>query len=193
MVKDTRLYNRLEVNPSATSAEIKRAFRKTALKFHPDKNVDNPSHRDAKFIEAYQAYEILSDQKKRRLYDTQGPEGVFGRGSGVPTEPNPKPAYRPHPTSRARPSPGRTPNYGGTSFNYRSYARDSNDDGGDGDPDFNEEELRRIIEELLKKRYNRVGRQGGLDGSPPLFSEEDIDDMLRPSRKSPQNHPRQYL
>jgi len=151
--------------------------------------VDNPDHRDDKFIEAYQAYEILSDEKKRRLYDTQGPAGVFGHGSGVPTEPDDESAYRPRP--RPTPRPGRTPNYGGTSFNSRSYARDSSDDDDDDDDDddLDEEELRRIIEELLKKRYSRVGRRGRRDGSPPLFSAEDIEDMLRPSRKSLQKLP----
>jgi DnaJ-class molecular chaperone len=163
-----------EVDPSATPAEIKSAFRKTALKLHPDKNVDNPNHRDAKFIEAYQAYEILSDENKRYLYDKQGPAGVFGRSNSFPTEPDDEAPYRP------RPSPGHTSNYGGTSFNARSYARASSDD--DDDMDFDEEELRRLVEELLRKRY---GQRGGRSGSPQLFTAEDIEDLLRPSRKSP--------
>nr|ACO10461.1 DnaJ homolog subfamily A member 1 [Caligus rogercresseyi] len=68
MVVDKKLYDILSVNPRATHEELKRSYRKLALKFHPDKN---PKAGD-KFKEISHAYEVLSDSKKRRLYDMYG-------------------------------------------------------------------------------------------------------------------------
>ncbi|KAL2128202.1 hypothetical protein VTI74DRAFT_9526 [Chaetomium olivicolor] len=81
MVKETKLYDQLNVSPNATQDEIKKAYRKTALKWHPDKNKDNPDAAE-KFKECSQAYEILSDPEKRKLYDQFGLEFIL-RG-GVP-------------------------------------------------------------------------------------------------------------
>ncbi|CCD24416.1 type I HSP40 co-chaperone YDJ1 NDAI_0D01030 [Naumovozyma dairenensis CBS 421] len=81
MVKDTKFYDILGVSPSASSSEIKKAYRKFALKYHPDKN---PSEEAAeKFKEASAAYEVLSDDEKREMYDQFGPEGMNG-GPGGP-------------------------------------------------------------------------------------------------------------
>lgn len=74
MVRDTRFYDILEVTPSATEAELKKAYRKLALANHPDKN---PSAGD-KFKEISHAYEVLSDPKKRKIYDSYGEEGLNG-------------------------------------------------------------------------------------------------------------------
>ncbi|RIB06946.1 Ydj1 type I HSP40 co-chaperone [Gigaspora rosea] len=76
MVKDTKLYDTLEVSPSSDDNEIKKAYRKQALKYHPDKNPDGA----AKFKEIAHAYEILSDPHKRDLYDKYGEEGLSGDG-----------------------------------------------------------------------------------------------------------------
>nr|CAG8598732.1 15848_t:CDS:2 [Entrophospora candida] len=76
MVKDTKLYDILEVSPSATESEIKKAYRKLALKYHPDKN---PNAGD-KFKEIGHAFEILSDSQKRDVYDRYGEEGLSGEG-----------------------------------------------------------------------------------------------------------------
>uniref|UniRef100_A0A1B6KVF6 J domain-containing protein n=1 Tax=Graphocephala atropunctata TaxID=36148 RepID=A0A1B6KVF6_9HEMI len=62
-------YRVLEVQRQASVAEIKKAYRKLALKWHPDKNPDNPDEANKKFKEISEAYEVLSDDAKRKLYD----------------------------------------------------------------------------------------------------------------------------
>ncbi|RKO99905.1 hypothetical protein CXG81DRAFT_13870 [Caulochytrium protostelioides] len=76
MVKDTKLYDTLEVRPDAGESELKKAYRKLALKYHPDKNPDAGD----KFKEISHAYEILSDSQKREVYDRYGEEGLNGDG-----------------------------------------------------------------------------------------------------------------
>lgn len=78
MVKETKFYDILGVSVTATDVEIKKAYRKCALKYHPDKN---PSEEAAeKFKEASAAYEILSDSEKRDIYDQFGEDGLSGAG-----------------------------------------------------------------------------------------------------------------
>lgn len=74
-------YEILGVSKSATKDEIKKAYRKQAIKFHPDKN---PGDKEAeeKFKEAAEAYEILSDDQKRSRYDQFGHAGVGGAAGG---------------------------------------------------------------------------------------------------------------
>lgn len=74
-------YQTLGVTKDASPEEIKKAYRKKALKYHPDKN---PGDNDAaaQFKEVSEAYETLSDEKKRKIYDQYGPEGLKGSGSG---------------------------------------------------------------------------------------------------------------
>ncbi|KAH6626196.1 DnaJ domain-containing protein [Chaetomium sp. MPI-SDFR-AT-0129] len=81
MVKETKLYDQLNISPSASQDEVKKAYRKAALKWHPDKNKDNPDAAE-KFKECSQAYEILSDPAQRKSYDQYGLEYIL-RG-GVP-------------------------------------------------------------------------------------------------------------
>ena len=74
-------YDVLEVSKSASQEEIKKAYRKIAIKYHPDKNPDN-KEAEEKFKEAAEAYEILSDPDKRARYDRFGHQGVSGGGYG---------------------------------------------------------------------------------------------------------------
>jgi molecular chaperone DnaJ len=71
----------LEVSRTATEAEIKKAYRRMAMKFHPDRNPDN-ADAEAKFKEAKEAYEVLCDEQKRAIYDQHGHEGLAARGGG---------------------------------------------------------------------------------------------------------------
>ncbi|MBE9610360.1 molecular chaperone DnaJ [Chitinilyticum piscinae] len=83
-------YDILGVNRDASDDEIKKAYRKLAMKYHPDRNPDSKEAED-KFKEAKEAYEILSDKQKRAAYDQYGHAGVdpqagmgggFGGGGG---------------------------------------------------------------------------------------------------------------
>ncbi len=74
-------YEILGVSRNAADDEIKKAYRKLAIKYHPDKNPDDKSAED-KFKEAAEAYEVLSDNEKRRRYDQFGHAGVGGAASG---------------------------------------------------------------------------------------------------------------
>ena len=64
------------VKKDASEAEIKKAFKKLAIKYHPDKNQDDPEAAKSKFQKIASAYETLSDPDKRRVYDQRGEEGV---------------------------------------------------------------------------------------------------------------------
>ncbi len=74
-------YEILGVDKNATKDEIKKAYRKLAMKYHPDKNKGN-KEAEEKFKEASEAYEVLSDPEKRKLYDQYGHAGVEGSFGG---------------------------------------------------------------------------------------------------------------
>lgn len=82
MAVDSKLYDLLGVAATATSNEIKKAYRKLALRLHPDKNPGNAEAAD-KFKEITGAYEILIDEEKRSTYDQFGLEGLSGGGMGA--------------------------------------------------------------------------------------------------------------
>lgn len=75
-------YEVLSVGKDADSEEIKRAYRRMAMKYHPDRNPGD-SDAEAKFKEAAEAYEILSDDQKRQLYDQYGHDGLRARTGGA--------------------------------------------------------------------------------------------------------------
>ena len=76
-------YEILGVDKNADDAELKKAFRKMAKKYHPDANPDNKAEAEAKFKEVNEAYEVLSNPQKRKMYDqfgTADPQGFNGAG-----------------------------------------------------------------------------------------------------------------
>jgi len=90
-------YQILGVQKTATEDEIKKAFRKLALKWHPDRNPDNKKQAEEKFKAIAEAYEVLNDPKKKAVYDKYGEEGLkagfgpegppgggFAQGGGFP-------------------------------------------------------------------------------------------------------------
>ncbi|CAL9205640.1 unnamed protein product [Musa hybrid cultivar] len=79
-------YKILGVDKSAKDDDLKKAYRKLAMKWHPDKNPNNKKEAEAKFKQISEAYEVLSDPQKRAVYDQYGEEGLKGQvpppGSG---------------------------------------------------------------------------------------------------------------
>jgi len=86
MSQDQDYYLLLGVPRNASESEIKSAYRKLALKYHPDRNPGNPEAEE-KFKKINSAYEVLSDSEKRSLYDQFGQEGVAGGGRQGPFGP----------------------------------------------------------------------------------------------------------
>jgi len=77
-------YETLGVDRSVSDADLKKAYRRLAMKHHPDRNPDNPEA-EAKFKEAKEAYDVLSDAEKKSAYDQFGHaafEGGMGGGGG---------------------------------------------------------------------------------------------------------------
>jgi len=73
-------YEVLGISKSASAEEIKKAFRKKAMEFHPDRNKSHDA--EAKFKEVNEAYEVLSDPQKKQIYDQYGHEGLNQQGGG---------------------------------------------------------------------------------------------------------------
>ncbi|KAI0792930.1 hypothetical protein C8Q75DRAFT_874784 [Abortiporus biennis] len=77
MVRETKFYDLLEVSPDASESDLKKAYRKKALRLHPDKGGDPEL-----FKEVTHAYEVLSDPDKRSVYDARGEAGLSESGMG---------------------------------------------------------------------------------------------------------------
>lgn len=75
-------YQVLGVRRDVSADDIKKAYRKLALRWHPDKNPDNKEEAERKFKELSEAYEVLSDANKRSIYDHYGKEGLTGNSGG---------------------------------------------------------------------------------------------------------------
>ena len=74
-------YEVLGIAKTASVEEIKSAYRKSALKWHPDRNPDNKDEAEVRFRECTEAYSVLSDSQKRQIYDTYGHAGLAGAGA----------------------------------------------------------------------------------------------------------------
>ena len=74
-------YEILEVSRSCSGAELKKSYRKLAMKYHPDRNPDDKEAED-QFKVVNEAYQVLSDEEKRSIYDRYGKEGLEGQGMG---------------------------------------------------------------------------------------------------------------
>ncbi|CAI0444712.1 unnamed protein product [Linum tenue] len=88
-------YNILKVDKSASEDDLKKSYRKLAMKWHPDKNPNNKKEAEAKFKQISEAYDVLSDPQKRAIYDQYGEEGLndippagYGNGSNGPNSRN---------------------------------------------------------------------------------------------------------
>ncbi|KAL5971871.1 hypothetical protein TSMEX_000396, partial [Taenia solium] len=81
-MEEVDYYAVLKVDRGADDESIKRAYRRLALKWHPDKNPDNKERAEMQFKLVSEAYEVLSDPRKREIYDRYGKEGLANEGVG---------------------------------------------------------------------------------------------------------------
>ncbi|XP_077979253.1 dnaJ homolog subfamily B member 6-A-like isoform X2 [Glandiceps talaboti] len=114
-------YKVLGVARNSTDDEIKKAYRKLALKWHPDKNQDKKDEAEKKFKEISEAYQVLSDKKKKEIYDKYGAEGLNGAAGSA------RPSYRRTHRTRTTTNPRRR---------QRTYWRGPADFGTDFHDDF---------------------------------------------------------
>lgn len=82
-------YDLLEVSKNASENDIKKAYKKAAMKYHPDKNTDNKEAAEAKFKKISNAYNVLTDKTKKEIYDRHGEEGLERHESGGGAQGNP--------------------------------------------------------------------------------------------------------
>ncbi|TGZ81100.1 DnaJ-domain-containing protein [Ascodesmis nigricans] len=152
MVKETTLYKTLGVSTDATPEDIKKAYRKGALKYHPDKNKNNPDA-EQKFKDLSQAYDILSDPEKRKIYDAYGLDFLL-RGGTAPPPGDAGAGGFPGGFSRSGTFPGgfSTGGPGGPTFTF------STSGGGGGGGGFNF--MPRNAEDI----FSQFARSGGFDG-----------------------------
>ena len=87
-VENSKFYEVLNVEKTADDKAIKKAYRKLAMKWHPDKNSENKEAAEKKFKEISFAYNILSDEKKKNIYDKYGEEAVRNSGEGNMPDPS---------------------------------------------------------------------------------------------------------
>ena len=79
-MSSTKFYDILGISKDASDNDIKRAYKKSALKYHPDRNPNNKEEAENKFKEIGKAYSVLSDPKKKQIYDQFGEDALNGDG-----------------------------------------------------------------------------------------------------------------
>ncbi|CAK7332797.1 unnamed protein product [Dovyalis caffra] len=87
-------YNILKLNRNATEEDMKKAYKRLAMKWHPDKNPVNKKDAEAKFKLISEAYDVLSDPNKRQIYDLYGEEGLKSFDQGPPPNTNVGASFR---------------------------------------------------------------------------------------------------
>jgi DnaJ-class molecular chaperone len=80
-------YNLLEIDKNSDEETIKKAYKQQALRFHPDRNIDNKEESEIKFKQISEAYCVLSDINKRKTYDQFGLSGLKGNGININISP----------------------------------------------------------------------------------------------------------
>lgn len=139
-------YNVLKVKRNATEEDLRKAYKRLAMKWHPDKNPINKKEAEAKFKQISEAYDVLSDPQKRRIYDLYGDEALA--------------------SAEFTPVSGNN-NASGGQFRFNS--RDADDIfaeffGGSDGKDDNGGRSRAFGEKLSKKGSGRGGGGGGGNG-----------------------------
>lgn len=186
-------YDILEVERSATDEDVKKSYRKLAMRWHPDKNPTNKKEAEAKFKEIAEAYEVLSDPGKRQYYDQHGEEGLKNRsnagsnngGGGSPNVFNPRNAedifaefFGGTPFEFGSSGAGRTMRYSssdGSENVFRSYNDGAGASGGPKKPAPVESKLPCTLEELYNgsTRKMKISRTV-VDSNSRLVSESEI-------------------
>ena len=77
----SKYYDILGINKNASEEEIRKSYKKLAVKWHPDKNPDNKEESEKQFKEISEAYQVLSDPQKREIYDNHGEDGLRNDGN----------------------------------------------------------------------------------------------------------------
>ena len=161
-------YKVLGLNKSATEDDIKKAYRKMALKYHPDKNKSPGA--EEKFKEIAEAYEVLSDPKKKQIYDVHGEQGLRGGGSGGGSQgPHENFTYTYHGDPRAT-----FEAFFGTSSPFASFF---------GNGSSGEEEM--IFEETDSPFPNRLGSMFGRN----TFAHQMPNNLSHSNKRRPQQDP----
>jgi len=163
----TDYYKLLGVDRNASEDEIKKAYKKMALKWHPDRNAGS-EEASKKFKEISEAFEVLSDKQKRTIYDQFGEEGLKGGGAPPPGAGSPGGGFS---------SFGGFPGGGGTTFTFTS----SPGGAGFGRGGFSPTDPQKVFEQIfgmggLGGMGGMSGFGGGRRGMSSMFADDD-DDM----------------